>query len=204
MIKFLKSHLSVVVILLLTTSNTIFAQDSTVASDPSIEGQYKEILQKSKNNDQGFKIINPARLQSYHRTVLDSLNSTNSALALTNAKLVSQEKTIRTLSKEAKAYQDSLNKSENLNDSMNFIGIQIEKSSYRLIMWGLVIFLAAVLAFTLFRSTSYRKEAKYRIKLYDELFEEHQAYKVKANDKEKKLARELQTEKNRVEELLSR
>ncbi|MEO8794782.1 MAG: hypothetical protein ABI390_04895 [Daejeonella sp.] len=204
MIKILTSPLSIVVILLLTTSNIIFAQDSTETSDRSIAGQYQEILQKSKNNDQGFKIVNPSRLQSYHRSVLDSLNSTNSALTLANAKVVSQAKSIRTISKELNASRDSLNKSENLNDSMNFIGIPMEKSTYRLIMWGMVILLAAVLAFTLFRSTSYRKEARYRIKLYDELFEEHQSYKVKANEKEKKLARELQTEKNRVEELLSR
>jgi hypothetical protein len=40
--------------------------------------------------------------------------------------------------------------------------------------------------------------------LYNELDEEYKAYKVKSNEKEKKLARELQTERNKLDELLGR
>ena len=41
-------------------------------------------------------------------------------------------------------------------------------------------------------------------KLYSELEDEFKAYKTKAIDKEKKLARELQTERNKLDELLGR
>jgi hypothetical protein len=54
------------------------------------------------------------------------------------------------------------------------------------------------------RSGSFRREARYRTQLYNELEEEFKTYKTKANDKEKKLARELQTERNKLDDLLGR
>jgi hypothetical protein len=71
-------------------------------------------------------------------------------------------------------------------------------------MWGLVIAFGLALLIVILRTGGAVREAKYRTKLYDELTEEFQAYKAKANEKEKKLARELQTERNKVDELMGR
>jgi hypothetical protein len=71
-------------------------------------------------------------------------------------------------------------------------------------MWGLVIVFGLTAAIVIARSGAHSREAKYRIKLYNELDEEYKAYKVKSNEKEKKLARELQTERNKLDELLGR
>jgi hypothetical protein len=71
-------------------------------------------------------------------------------------------------------------------------------------MWGLVILLGAIAGIVIARSGRFKYEADYRIKLYNELEEEFKGYKSKANDKEKKLARELQTERNKVDELMGR
>jgi hypothetical protein len=53
-------------------------------------------------------------------------------------------------------------------------------------------------------SGAHRREANYRSKLYNELEEDYKTYKAKANEKEKKLARELQTERNKLDELLGK
>jgi len=60
------------------------------------------------------------------------------------------------------------------------------------------------LAIIILRSAKHIHEAKYRSTLYDEISQEYQNYKVKANDKEKKLARELQDERNKLDELKNR
>jgi hypothetical protein len=54
------------------------------------------------------------------------------------------------------------------------------------------------------RSAKHIHEAKYRSSLYEEISQEYQSYKTKANDKEKKLARELQDERNKLDELKNR
>jgi len=68
-------------------------------------------------------------------------------------------------------------------------------------MWGLVIGFGAIAAIVIAKSGNNSREATYRIKLYNELEEEYKVYKAKANEKEKKLARELQTERNKLDEL---
>ncbi|HUH32888.1 MAG TPA: hypothetical protein VLZ28_02985 [Daejeonella sp.] len=191
--------------LILTTSATsLQAQDTTATVDKSLAGQYREIIQKSKNNDQGFKIVNPARLSSFQRNFADSLRQTRNKLTEAQKQIAGQQKTISTLKADVTGKEQSLAESKSMVDEISMLGIHVNKSTYNWIMWGLVIVLAAALAFIVFQSTSLRKEARYRTNLYSDLAEEFQAFKTKANDKEKKLARELQTEKNRVDELLKR
>lgn len=190
--------------LLLTSAIRLQAQDTTQTVDKSLSGQYREILQKSKNNDQGFKIINPERLSTYHRNSSDSLRQTRIQLSEAQKKIAVQNKAISTLRADVTGKEQSLSESKSMVDEISMLGIHVNKSTYNWIMWGLVLILGAGLAFVVFRSASYRKEARYRTNLFTELSEEFQTFKTKSNDKEKKLARELQTEKNRVDELLRR
>ena len=67
-----------------------------------------------------------------------------------------------------------------------------------------VIVLALALVIVIATTAKNKHEAKYRTELYDELDEEFKAFKAKANEKELKLARELQTERNKLDELLGR
>lgn len=189
---------------LAATATSLQAQDTTELVDKSLAGQYREILQKSKNNAQGFKIVNPARLSSFQRNFSDSLRQTRNSLVEAQKQIAGQKKTISTLKADVAGKEQSLTESKSMVDEISMLGISVSKSTYNWIMWGLVIVLAAAFAFVVFQSTSLRKEARYRTNLYSDLSEEFQAFKTKANDKEKKLARELQTEKNRVDELLKR
>lgn len=183
---------------------SVSAQDTTKTTDNSIYGQYQDIIQKSKRNDQGFKIINPARLSTFQKSFTDTLRQAKSRLAEVQSKINEQNKTLSSLKTELESERKSLSESKSQVDEISLLGMGVNKSTYNLIMWGLVIGLSAALAFIIFQSASSRKEARYRIKLFDELSEEFQAFKIKANEKEKKLARELQTERNRVDELMKR
>ena len=51
------------------------------------------------------------------------------------------------------------------------------------------------------RSTKNVLEARHRTQLYDEISSEYQAYKSKTNEVQRKLARELQDERNIIEEM---
>ncbi len=181
-----------------------YGQDSTQTSDGSLAGQYREIIQKSKINAQGFKIINPSRLGSFSRNVSDSLNQSKKQLSESEKTIASQNKAIQTLQSEISTVKKTLADSRSMVAEISLLGFAIPKSTYNLLMWGLVSVLSAILSFTIFRAAADRREATYRSKLFNDLAEEFQSHKIKANDKEKKLARELQTEKNRVEELSSR
>lgn len=166
-----------------------------VTTDKSLSGQYKYLLTKIYGYQQPL-------LGAYHKSIMDTLRQARGELKTSEAKVASQNKLIDSLQNQIKANDASLSASNAKVDSIDMFGIKLPKSTYNLIMWGLVIIFGVIAGIVIARSGSYSREAKYRIQLYNELDEEYKNYKIKANEKEKKLARELQTERNKLDDLL--
>jgi hypothetical protein len=163
--------------------------------DKSLRGQYQYLLTKVYGHQQQL-------VSALFKNYSDTLSATRRQLKEAQATLASQTKTIDTLKAAATTKDQTLAQSKEKVDEVNVLGISLTKATYNLFMWGLVIGFGAIAAIVISRSGSHTREAKYRIKLYEELEEEYKTYKTKANEKEKKLARELQTERNKLDELL--
>lgn len=168
-----------------------------VSTDKSLAGQYQYVLTKIYHYQQ------PMIAALWHN-VNDTLKSAVLKLKAANTQLAIQNQTIDSLRNAVKTKDQTISDASDKSDQISLLGIPFSKTTYNLIMWGLVIGLAVILLVVILRTTGNSREAKYRTQLYEELNEEFQAYKAKANDKEKKLARELQTERNKVEELMGR
>jgi hypothetical protein len=168
-----------------------------VNTDKSLSGQYQYLSSKVYNYQK-------PPLAAFYKNVTDSLRAERKKSKDLQQKLSVQGKTMAGLQSDVTAKEQSLTESNAKADAISLLGIPVSKALYNTIMWGLVIVFGAVATVVILQSGSARREAKYRIKLYEELDEEYKAYKVKANDKEKKLARELQTERNKIDELLGR
>jgi hypothetical protein len=173
------------------------AEDSALMRDKSLNGQYKYLLTKLYHYQEPF-------VTSLYKNLRDTMNIDRKKLQEAETKLAAQTKINKDLQSDVTEKDKSLGQSNARVNAVNFLGIYIDKSVYNLIMWGLVIVFGATAAIVIARSGSHSREARYRISLYNELDEEFKTYKAKANDKEKKLARELQTERNKVDELMGR
>jgi hypothetical protein len=173
------------------------AEDSVLMRDKTLSGQYKYMLTKIYRYQDPF-------VAPLYKNMRDTINADRKKLQDAEAKLAAQTKTTADLKGAVTEKDKSLAESTARVNSVNLLGIYIDKSLYNLIMWGLVIVFGATAAVVIYRSGSFSREAKYRIDLYNELDEEFKTYKAKANEKEKKLARELQTERNKVDELMGR
>lgn len=108
------------------------------------------------------------------------------------------------MKKQVSGAQSSLASSNAKLNEISFIGIGFTKSNYNIFVWGLIAALGITLTIVILRSAKNIHEAKYRTSLYEEVNQEYQNYKAKSNEKEKKLARELQDERNKLEELKSK
>jgi hypothetical protein len=168
-----------------------------INTDKSLNGQYQYLLTKFYNYQQPL-------LGAFHKSIMDTLIQTRHALRDTSAKLKVANKTIDSLNSTIKSNGQTLSDANEKVNAIDFVGITMPKSTYNLIMWGLVIVFGVVAAVVISRSGAHSREAKYRTQLYNELEEEYRVYKAKANEKEKKLARELQTERNKLDELTGR
>lgn len=198
-----KIILPIISALILSFSAQGQATNDSTKVDPSLKGQYQLLLTKSKTIN-GYKLVNPGRISAFWKNLNDSLSTTRRQLTSANQKLNAQEKTITDLKSQISGKESALAGTNAKINEINFLGIAFTKSTYNTIVWSLIIGLAAALAFLILRSAKHIHEAKYRSNLYEEIAQEYQSYKTKANDKEKKLARELQDERNKLEELRSR
>lgn len=162
-------------------------------TDKSLNGQYRYLLTRVYHYQQPL-------ISALWQNASDTLKASRNQLKAIEKKLAAQSKTADSLQTQLQNAQSS---NANVND-IDILGLTITKSTYNMVVWGIVAALVLTIVIIVNRSSSYRREARYRVQLYTELEEEFKNYKTKANDKEKKLARELQTERNKLDELLGR
>jgi hypothetical protein len=162
-----------------------------VVIDKSLNGQYQYLLTKVYHYQQPL-------ISALWKTALDTLANNRRKLQAAQNKLATQSKTIDSLNAQISGKDNSLARV----DGIDVFGLLLSKTAYNLIVWGLVALFGITAVVVIVRSGSFKREALYRSQLYTELEEEFKAYKTKANDKEKKLARELQTERNKLDDLL--
>jgi hypothetical protein len=179
-------------------ANALKAQmDPSQLNDKSLNGQYQYLLSKTYHYQQPL-------LAALWKNAMDTLGANRNSLKDAQAKLAAQKKLSDSLKNTAISTAQSLTESNQKVDTISLFGIEMSKSSYNLLMFGAVAVLALALVIVIVTTAKNKHEAKYRTELYDELDEEFKAFKAKANEKELKLARELQTERNKLDELLSK
>ncbi|MFA6946668.1 MAG: hypothetical protein WC220_12280 [Pedobacter sp.] len=179
-------NLLTIKLLLICISLNVSAQ----VPDNTLAQQYHDVVTQS-GSYKVYKNIRKTKIEQLWKNVTDSLQLQKTLLNESRARLAEREKLITELKGRTESQKSPV---------AGLIPEDISVSSTAS-LWGLVILLGAALVFVFVRSRSALKEASYRSELYDELTTEFREYKSKANEKERKLARELQDERNLVEEL---
>jgi len=174
------------------SADSIAVRQASAQSD-TLSQQYNEMINRLGFNKNGTK---PSIIELW-KHVNDSLLLQKKLLKQGKAELEKSSQRISAMKVEI----DNLKASGKSIGELNTMEHSVNGSSNSLYLWGALLLLVAALAYAILRMRSAVKEARYRIALYDQLFEELRENRSKANEREKKLARELQTARNRVEEL---
>ncbi|SMO53807.1 hypothetical protein [Solitalea koreensis] len=178
----------------------ISATAEIIQTGPTLENQYKAVIEKA-NNYQDYKVIKEASLRGLWKNAFDSLVHERRNNATAKSTIAQQQQKLEELKGVLHKQEETLQQSQSKVDSISLLGIDLSKGSYNTFMWSLILGLSAVSAFCIFRVKGFKKEALYRINLFEDVTEEYKNFKTKAIEKEKRLARELQTERNKMEEL---
>ncbi|SOD18412.1 hypothetical protein [Pedobacter xixiisoli] len=186
-----------------TTTRT-WQRDTVKNTDPSLNGQYKFMLSRTRTSADGYKMVAGYRLDQLWKSVGDTLKKERAERKSLQQKLTEQEKTVSYLKTEISGKDASLTENTNKVNEIRFLGIPFEKGTYNIIVWSVIGVLAIALIVVIARSGKSISEAKHRTQLYNEVADEYQAYKAKSVEKERKLARELQDERNKLDELNGR
>lgn len=193
------SSFALILMLLVAVSVMAYSQGEE-GSKQTIRAQFQEMLDNSESYSE-FKVIKKTGLVEFSSALQDSLDAGRmqiSSLKREAAELKRQESQLTTRISDL---EDQLKESEELRDSLAFVGIQMNKTTYHLLVWVVIATLAVfgVFAYGSFmRSNKSTSKTRKAMKSLEVEFDEH---RKKSHEKQIKMGRELQTERNLVEEL---
>lgn len=179
--------------LFLLTITSTFAQ---VSPETTIDENFTELITNS-NNFKGYKVVDTEQLTKLQTLTSNRIAELKEEIATFNQATEAQEQKMAEIRAEMETMEAHLAEVSQEKDSINVLGMSMGKASYNTTMWSIIgILVAALLLFIIRfkRSHFHTSEAK---KNLAELEKEFDAYRVKALEKEQRLGRLLQDEKNK-------
>ncbi|SEK20342.1 hypothetical protein [Parapedobacter koreensis] len=165
-------------------------------SSGTIDSQFVYLYAISKTQD-GFEHVRQANLDRIRQNVADTIKTLTQAIADLKAKDDSQEAQVSAIADSLTQVKDELRSAQQQKDSFSVVGISLQKNTYSLIMWGIVLILAIALILYIYRYNQSHVVTQDIQKAIEELQTEFDQHRKKAMEKEQKLKRQLQDEINK-------
>ncbi|MGD1947670.1 MAG: tRNA (guanine-N1)-methyltransferase [Croceivirga sp.] len=195
--------LSMAIVGLFMTAFTLHAQDNQSQlpqEDASIKGQFETIIRKSTNyrqNGKRYEVVRLLELNALQKNVLDSLKTNSTSISSLKVTIAENETAISSLNSKLDETTKNLTKITEEKDSMPFFGSLVSKSTYKLIVWSIIIGLLILLVLFIYRfknSNALTQQAKASL---SDLEEEYEQHRRRALEREQKISRELHDERNK-------
>ncbi len=185
-------------LLSLAISLLAIGQDTQAPSLDSgtLNSQFDYIIKES-NSYKDYKVIKNTWLNKIKSHVLDSVKVVRTELGETQELVDKQNKEIDDLKVELAEVNNNLATVNNEKNSINFFGVQTNKSTYKQIMWAIIAGLLGLLLFFIYRFTRSNIITKEARKSLVDTQNEFEVYKKRAREKEQKIMRDLQDERNK-------
>ena len=182
-------------LLLIHTANIASAQEFREEIN-SIDNQFDKIYKKATNY-KNYIVILKEQYLNLKSNVLDSLKDSKRLILEIENRLHTKNSTLKKTKEQLVSAEFNLKEVIQKANSMTFMGVQLNKTSYNLLLWLLIIFLISTSVYFIFKfkkSMVITKEAR-RILLENEKALE--IHKKKSLVREQKLRRQLQDEINK-------
>lgn len=193
--------LSLLTILLIFAGSHANAQQEKEA----LEGNYPlnerfQLLKSKSQNYREYKVIRENVLDSFWKIVGDSVASKEAAMVSRDKQI--QELKVTLAQTQASLKEKEASMAEVVHDSthISVLGIAFSKSFFITMVVIIVAVLILLLALISGRLKMVHSSLKERADAYTSLNTEFEEYKRKAMEKQTKLSRELQNERNRLSE----
>ena len=183
-----------------TTVLPVLGQDAENDQPQTLREQYLNLKEQS-NNYQNYKVVNEYSMDQFWASVSDSLKQYNQEVNTLQHTVDTLRRSVATLQQSVATRDTSLAEQKDLIDNMTFLGIEVSKSTYRIISWSIIGFLLILLIITYYRFKSSNRITVTTRRDYEQLSEEFEAHRQRTRENESRIKRELQNEINRVEEL---
>ncbi len=198
----LNSKIALTILMLIFLNIEGFSQEveETPQGPQNLNEQFSNLKQKS-NTYENYKVIKISWLDQFWSNVQDSLREVKSEMVNARMNMLEQQNQLKDAQQQLSSSNEALQQSEYESSRINILGLYIPKDTYQKIVWGIIGGLVLILAVVLIKFRVNNKTTHQKKKDYEELSEEFNEYRKLVRDREIKIKRELQTERNRLEEL---
>ncbi|MDJ1482208.1 hypothetical protein QNI16_17015 [Cytophagaceae bacterium YF14B1] len=166
----------------------------------SLNSQYQQ-LKEGSNNYQDFKVIKQTSLDAFWSKVQDSVSVTKKKLKASTDEIQALKTQVAKLEQQVKAKEDQMQKNDEASQQVPVLGINVDKNGYVMFSYIVYVALLAVLAFFFFQYKNSNQVTVSTRKDFEEARDQVDDYKKKLLEIQTALGRELQTERNRVDEM---
>lgn len=181
---------------LVLTIQLTFSQENENLEPKTIEGQFDKIFRIS-TSFQTYKVIDREKYIELKENVLDSLKKSKKALYEKEKLLKSELENISLLNDSLTKTKLDLESVKLKENSISFFGGQLNKTSYNLILWTIIIGLASSLGFFVYKFSKSNILTKEAHESLISVEEEFNTFRKKSIEREQKLRRQLQDEINK-------
>ena len=172
------------------------AQTDSLKTDTPIQDEFTKLIEES-NNYQGYKVVDYDKLIELRNTTRNYITELKEEIIVQKNTADQQNDEIQKLKSQLQSTQEELKRVSEEKDALMFLGMPFSKGGYKAMMWGIVAVLVVILLILFFRyksSHASTRDAKQKLK---ETEKEFDAYRTKALEKEQRLGRMLQDERNK-------
>jgi len=193
-------------LLMTICAGSVLAQPaSDVLKNDSQSLRERFVLLKSRSqNYQQYKVINESVLDGWWKIVTDSIQAKQQLVHQTKAEVLRLQSELNQSKETLKQKEASMSEVEYASTHINVLGINFDKSVFTVFVGVIVLMLGVAIAFLVYSLRMARQNMKTKSDLAESITNEYEDYKRKAMEKQTKLSRELQNERNKLMELGAR
>lgn len=185
---------------LLFTVNLSVLQAQTadeVLREGTINSQLQYIEQRTRIYE-NYRAIREDMFQNLSRNVRDSLSGLKNSLNAVTTGNTRLDQTVDSLTVALEETQNQLEEMTLTKDSLKFLGINIRKTAYNIIMWGMVLILAGLMAAGFKSFKNHRSSAISATTELENIKTEYEEYRKKARQERERMSTEHFNELKRL------
>lgn len=193
----------VILLLLLAGPMLVKAQLAAKAiedNDMNLQTRY-EVMKANSQTYEDYKVIKEYILEAFWKITMDSVKAQKRQLALANSKIDSLNTALANSKTELSGHLASVEDLTYSSKHISVLGVPFGKGTFLILVGAVVAGFIALAVMLVGRMKIINAEMKEKMLVAHTITLEFEDYKRKALDKQTKLSRELQNERNKLMEL---
>lgn len=192
---------SILSILIMLTGSLVAQQAVKAIEDKDITlKQRYEVMKSGSQTYEDYKVIKEFILDGFWKITLDSISKQQAMLKDANSEIAALKNEVLKIQNDLKAHQASVEEITFDSNHISVLGIPFGKGTFIFLSAALIAGLVIALFAMLGRMKVLNSGMKEKALIAHTLTQEFEEYKRKALEKQTKLSRELQNERNKIAE----